>query len=514
MNVADLMLSAGEADALALLQESEKTSYAELRCRVWGVASRVAALDGDVGDRVALSVENGTFFVAAYLGIIHAGRVAVPLNPQWHTDTLTQVMASAAPTALLASRRQAARLRRTQAASLCPLVAEDEVAPCERKPDAVQVNAAQALAALMFTSGSTGEPKGVMVTHRNIECNTRDVVDYVGLTAADRAMLVLPLHYCFGLSVLHTHLLAGASVVINNQFLYPEAVLQDMHAKSCTGLAGVPSTYQILLRKSRFKAMDFPSLRWLQQAGGRLPNPCIEELRRAFPQVRFFTMYGQTEATARLSFLPPERLEDKLGSIGRGLPSARLEVLKSDGSPAVPGSEEAGEIVAAGDNVCAGYWNDPEETARYFRDGKLYTGDLARVDSEGFIFIVDRERDMIKSGGNRISAKEIEDVICEVSDVVEAAVIGVPDELMGEAIAAFVVLTPHAQIDAEAILLHCRKRLPAFKVPHQCLALDRLPHNSSGKVIKHALRKCISEQVALGRVREITHCDEPISTVI
>ncbi len=514
MNVADLLLSPGRAETVALLHDTDLMSYAELRLRVWGVASHVAALGGNVGDRVALCTDNGFFFVAAYLGIIHAGRVAVPLNPQWPADTLTQVMASAGPTALLASRRQAARLRRSQTRLICPLVAEDEVAPCARKPDVVQVNTAEALAALMFTSGSTGEPKGVMVTHRNIECNTRDIVEYMGLTAADRAMLVLPLHYCFGLSLLHTHLLAGASLVINNQFLYPEVVLQDMHEKSCTGLAGVPSTYQILLRKSRFKTMDFPSLRWLQQAGGRLPNPCIDELRRAFPRARFFTMYGQTEATARLSYLPPERLDDKLGSIGKGLSSTRLEVVKSDGAPVEPGSEEAGEIVASGDNVCAGYWNDPEETARYFRGGKLYTGDLARMDADGFIFIVDRERDMIKSGGNRISATEVEDVICELSDVVEVAVIGVPDDWMGEAIAAFVVVPPHAQTDPEAILLHWRKRLPGFKVPHSCRITDRLPHNSSGKVLKHALRRHLQDAAASTQGYKSTHSHEPSPVVI
>jgi acyl-CoA synthetase (AMP-forming)/AMP-acid ligase II len=341
----------------------------------------------------------------------------------------------------------------------------------------------------MFTSGSTGEPKGVMVTHRNIECNTRDIIDYMKLIPTDRAMLVLPLHYCFGLSVLHSHLLVGASMVINNQFLYPETVVQDMHAKRCTGLAGVPSTYQILLRKSRFKSVKFPALRWLQQAGGRLPKPYISEIRHAFPDIRFFIMYGQTEATARLSFLPPERLGEKLGSIGRGLASTHLEVLKADGTPVEPEGADIGEIVASGDNITAGYWNDPVETARYFRDGRLYTGDLARVDSDGFIFIVDRARDMIKSGGNRVSAKEIEDAICELPDVVEAAVIGVPDAFLGEAIAAFVVLIQGAQIGEEAIRLHCRQRLAAFKIPHHYYLHDRLPHNSSGKVLKNKLRE-------------------------
>ncbi len=199
-------------------------------------------------------------------------------------------------------------------------------------------------------------------------------------------------------------------------------------------------------------------------------------------------MYGQTEATARLSYLPPERLSDKLGSIGRGLPSTRLEVLKADGSPVAPGSDEVGEIVATGDNIALGYWNDPEETARYFRDGRLHTGDMARVDPDGFIYIVERERDMIKSGGNRVSAKEVEEVIAEMPEVVEVAVVGSPHELLGEAINAFVVAKPGSPITAAAIAEHCRNRLPSFKTPEQVVFLPRMPHTSSGKISKPELR--------------------------
>jgi acyl-CoA synthetase (AMP-forming)/AMP-acid ligase II len=412
--------------------------------------------------------------------------VAVPLNVDNAPGNILHVLQVAGASALLVSRKQAMRIERQKLEAPCPVMGEEQFSPCPPQT-AAQVRPND-LAALMFTSGSTGEPKGVRVTHRNIECNTRDIVGYLGLTAADRALLVLPLHYCFGLSVLHTHLLVGGTVVFNNQFLYPETVLRDIAQYQCTGLAGVPSTYQILLRKSRFKSVPLPTLRWLQQAGGRLPSPCIEELRAAQPQARCFTMYGQTEATARLSYLPPERLADKLGSIGTGLASTRLEVIKPEGQPVQPGSDEVGEIVAAGDNICDGYWNDAEETAKYFRDGKLFTGDLARVDAEGFIHIVDRERDMIKCGGNRVSPKEIEDVIARHPEVVEVAVIGMPDELLGEAIAAFVVVLREATVNADQLLTLCRRELPPYKTPTRIELVDSLPHNSSGKVLKAALR--------------------------
>ena len=355
-----------------------------------------------------------------------------------------------------------------------------------------QVTAEADLAALMFTSGSTGSPKGVMVTHRNIECNSLDIISYMGLNCDDRVMVVLPFHYCFGLSLLHSHLMVGGSLVLNNEFkLFPEAMLGELRQKGCTGLAGVPSTYQILLRRSRFSDLAFPRLRWFQQAGGKLPNACIQEILSSFPQAKYFLMYGQTEGTARLSYLPPERLADKLGSIGKGLPSTRLEVLKADGTPVAPGSDEIGEIVAAGDNITQGYWADPVETSRFFRGGRLHTGDIARVDADGFIFIVEREREMIKSGGNRISAKEVEDVIAELPQVLEVAVLGAPHDLLGEAITALVLPTHDGQLTSQDVEAHCRRRLPGFKVPAEVIFLKAMIHNSSGKILKQELKKLL-----------------------
>ena len=182
-------------------------------------------------------------------------------------------------------------------------------------------------------------------------------------------------------------------------------------------------------------------------------------------------------------------MTDKLGSIGRGLASTNLEVLRSDGAVVVPGSDEVGEIVASGPNITRGYWEDAEETARYFRNGRLHTGDLARVDADGFIYIVEREREMIKSGGNRVGAKEIEEVIAELPDVVEVAVIGMPHEILGEAIAAFVAPVRRSTLTVEQVRAHCQRRLPGFKVPETISFLPRLPHNANGKVVKGELKK-------------------------
>jgi acyl-CoA synthetase (AMP-forming)/AMP-acid ligase II len=511
MNIAEQLLAQGEDAQEAILWRNKVMTYAELRERVTAVARGLLARGYQKGDRAGIFSENNPFFVAAYLGTIRAGLTAIPFQTDVSVNTFSEIASSTGMKGIFVSNRFLDHVRPwAEELELSVWTESDTVNLSDEKEARFpEITAARDLAALMFTSGSTGTPKGVMVTHRNIECNTLDIVSCLGLSGRDRVMVVLPFHYCFGLSLLHTHLLAGGSLVLNNEFkLFPETMLEELRQQECTGLAGVPSTYQILLRRSRFTKLAFPRLRWLQQAGGKLPNPCIQELIETFPQVEFFLMYGQTEGTARLSFLPPERLADKLGSIGKGLPSTWLEVLRPDGSPVAPGSDETGEIVATGDNVTKGYWNDPEESAKYFRNGKLHTGDLARVDSEGFIYIVERERDIVKSGGYRISAKEIEDVIAELSEVIEVAVVGSPHGMLGEAIIAFVVPTRDRPLTVHKVKAHCRRRLPMFKLPEEVIFLEAMPHNGSGKILKRELKGILEHRPSEG----IRHQERPRPT--
>jgi acyl-CoA synthetase (AMP-forming)/AMP-acid ligase II len=488
MNVAQDLLSNHDPDAPALYAGPVVVTYGELRARVDTAVRLLLARGGRKGDRVALLAENGIFFVVSYLAVIRAGMIVVPLPTDLSHQAIRDITRDASASIILVSRRYCLLVRGGDKAPAAAVLSESDLVAFpggdEPLPD---LTSEGDLAALMFTSGSTGRPKGVMVTHRNIACNTQDIVRCLQLSSNDRVMLVLPLFYCFGLSVLHTHLAVGGSVVINNQFMYPEAVLKEIEERECTGLAGVPSTYQILLRKSRFRNSRLPSLRWMQQAGGRLPTPCIQEINDAFPQVRFYVMYGQTEATARLSYLPAERLRDKLGSVGSGLPSTRLEVLTGDGTPVKPGSGEVGEIVASGSNITCGYWNDPEETSKYFRNGKLHTGDLGCVDEDGFVYVLEREREVIKSGGSRVSAKEVEDVIAGHQGVVEVAVVGAQHPILGEAIVAFATLSAEPTGASVGLMDHCKRLLPASKVPEVIVHMHRLPHGSSGKILKPSL---------------------------
>ncbi len=488
-NIAELVLGEGAADAPAVLYGRQMLSYGELRARASGWALRLLDAKVAPGDRVGLFAENCPYFIAAYFGTILAGACVVPIPPDCSETIFGHIVGAMAIRKLFVSARFLARVIPWAEKWRVDLLAEPDDPP--RGPAQVpirEIDPRRDLSAIMLTSGSTGGPKGVMVTHRNIECNSRDIIHYMGLTARDRVMVVLPFHYCYGASLMHTHLMAGGSLVLNNRFMFPEKVLDEMESQRCTGLAGVPSTYQVLLRKSRFLQRNFPALRWLQQAGGRLPNPFIREIRQAFPAVKLYVMYGQTEATARLSYLPPEHLDDKLGSIGRGLPHGQLEVLHADETPVRPGSNDVGEIVATGEHVTQGYWADPEETSRYFRNGRLYTGDLACVDQDGFIFIAGRARDFIKAMGNRVSAAEVEEVLAELPQVVEQAVIGVPDEIWGEAIQAFLVIAGPGQLTAEDVRDHCRKRLPNYKVPRHVKFVSSLPKTNSGKIARERLR--------------------------
>ena len=389
--------------------------YDELRASVQGWSGWLRARGFAQGDRVGLIAQNSPFFVGVYLGAIHGGFCAVPFPVDCSEKTFARIVTCTGMKLVFVSTQMDSRIRPWAERLGVEVVAEATEASLEAcECAAAEVDPGRDLAAIVYTSGSTGDVKGVMVTHQNILANTEDILGYMQLGADDRVMTLLPFYYCFGTSLLHTHLMAGGSLVLNNRFMFPEKVLDEMEQTGCTGLAGVPATYQILLRKTRFAQRKFPALRWLQQAGGKLPNPLIHELRQAVPLAKLFVMYGQTEATARLSYLPPERLDDKLGSIGRGLPHARLEVLRPDGSPVAPGSGEIGQIVVSGESVTRGYWGDPEETRRYFRDGKLFTGDMARVDADGFIFIAERARDFIKAMGYRVSPKEVEEVLAEM----------------------------------------------------------------------------------------------------
>jgi acyl-CoA synthetase (AMP-forming)/AMP-acid ligase II len=483
--VTDFLFEDCDRGSIALQSDTEATTYGELESAINQLAIYLLGLDYATGDRILLVGENSPFWVIAYLATLRAGFVSVPLPGTISSRELTRVIELTEAKAALVDERAARRHSET----LAPLHVVTN-----RLGDVASAGATSAfpsiapddLAALMMTSGSTGVPQGVMVTHGNIIANTRSIIESLQLVKSDRVMTVLPFHYCFGTSLLHSHLRVGGSLVLDSRFMYPEVVLDRIEHTQCTGFAGVPSHFQILLRSSSLRKRRFDHLRYIQQAGGHLPPALVDELRAALPRTRIFTMYGQTEATARLSCLPPESLDAKRGSIGKGLPGVRLRVLNESGVQVLPG--EVGEIVAEGENITKGYWRAPRETRETFRDGCLYTGDLATVDDEGFIYIDGRKKDFIKCRGERISCQQIEMKLLHHEGILEAAVIPMPDDLLGEAIKAFVVpRTPGNMNLAGELRAYYEARLPAHLVPKEIVVVPALPKNASGKISKRAL---------------------------
>jgi acyl-CoA synthetase (AMP-forming)/AMP-acid ligase II len=340
------------------------------------------------------------------------------------------------------------------------------------------------LASLMYTSGVTGKPKGVMLSHLNLVSNTYSIVRYLGLSQEDRMIVVLPFYYIYGRSLLYTHILSCGSLVIDDRFAYPAAILNTMQEQEVTCLAGVPSTYSILLNKSDLRARKFPRLKYVTQAGGGMSKPMQKAVAEAFHPARLFVMYGSTEAAPRLTYVEPEMLPCKWGSIGRAIPNVEVIVADEEGRRLPP--HVSGEIAARGSNIMMGYWKDPGATAQVLRHGYYYTGDLGYADEDGYIFLTGRSRDMIKTGGHRVSAKEIEDVVAAIPGVLEAAVIGVSDELLGEAIK--VLLVPASPALNEAFVKNeLKRRLPVFKHPKWVEFRQSLPKNQSGKILKSAL---------------------------
>jgi acyl-CoA synthetase (AMP-forming)/AMP-acid ligase II len=325
-----------------------------------------------------------------------------------------------------------------------------------------------------------------MLRHSALIANTESIVQYLKLTQDDRVMAVLPFFYSYGNSIMLTHIAVGGTLVVNQSFMYPNVILQQMVEHEVTGFSGVPSTYSILLNRSALEKFSFPSLRYLTQAGAAMSPVLAEKLQSLFPGIAIYIMYGQTEASARLAYLEPDDLVQRVGSIGKAIPGVVLTLRGKDGKEVQVG--QTGEIVARGENIMAGYWQNPDESAKVLRREGLWTGDLARQDSDGFLYIVSRKSDIIKSGSHRIGPQEIEDTLAEHPSVHEVAVVGIADEILDERILACVVLNEGRKCHEKDLIKHCRKELPAYKVPHEVRFFRDLPKTATGKVKKTELQ--------------------------
>lgn len=498
-------VAARSPERVAIVEDNGRSiGYGAFWAQAQACAAMLRASGLRSGDAVALILPNRIESAVAYYGIWLAGGVAVALNAQAKARDLGAWLRHSGATHLLhvADDREtaealdalrAARDPEPSCLALANTAPWQDVNPEPAQRDQAQTEAAcsdpNAAALVLYTSGTTGAPKGVTLSHANLLANADAIVDYLALGEDDSVLSVLAFYYAYGASVLHTHLIRGARVVLAENLLFPHRLMETLARERVTGFSGVPSTYALLLDRVKLGDYDLGSLRYLTQAGGAMPRELLARLRAALPAPAVYLMYGQTEATARLCWLPPERLDDKPGSVGVPVRGVRLRIMREDGSEAAPG--EDGEVCASGPNIMLGYWRDAEATARTLRGGWLHTGDIGHLDAEGFLYLAGRRSDMIKTGAHRVHPGDIEEAIAEVPGVVEAAVVGIDDALLGQAVMAFVVAPTLAAAPGNtginAIKAHCRKRLAQYKIPRDIAFVAALPRTASGKVRRAAL---------------------------
>jgi fatty-acyl-CoA synthase len=339
---------------------------------------------------------------------------------------------------------------------------------------------------LMYTSGTTGRPKGVMITHANLAWkNLAHLVEF-GFTSGDLGLACGPLYHVGALDLTTTSLIAaGATTVIHRSFDAP-AVVDELERSRVTTVWLAPAMVNAIMALPDIERRDLSSVRVIINGGEKMPIPLIERIQRVFPSAWFADAYGLTETVSGDTFLDRENIVRKLGSVGRPCLHLDLEVWDDEGNPVAAG--EPGEIVMRGPKVFKGYWRDPDATTRAFDGGWFHTGDIGVVDDDGYLFIVDRLKDLIVSGGENIAGSEVERVLYEHPAVLEVAVVGRPDDRWGEVPVAFVVLRPGASADAVELIAHCAGQLAKFKVPKDVSFLEALPRNPSGKVLKRELR--------------------------
>jgi acyl-CoA synthetase (AMP-forming)/AMP-acid ligase II len=471
----------GPGSELLDAQSGERVAAAELPILIADFAASFAAAGLQRGDCILIGCNLRPLSSLAYLGAMFGGLVAVPVNE-----------AALAGSGEGLARKTHARAVWTENGTRGEWMSGYGLAQLEGRPPHPQLGATPAapcaedeLAALMPTSGSSGEPRLVKVSHGNLIANTEAIIRSQHLASDERAMLILPVSYCFGASVLHTHLYQGGAVVFDSRFMFPDKVLRAIAQYDCTTFAGVPTAYQILLRRSNIRSIPMPTLRRFLQAGGALSAVAVRQVRAIVPHAEFFVMYGQTEATARISCLPPQRLDDKAGSVGVPLDNLTIRIVGADGAETRVG--ESGELWVAGKSISAGYLDDAAETQRKFRDGWLATGDIAWRDAEGYLWITGRQGEFVKMRGVRVGFAEIEARISTVRGVLECAAVAVPHEESGEALALYVVAAEEARDVAAAV----RRCLPSEWTCSSVSLVGELPRNAYGKLLRSQLAQMV-----------------------
>lgn len=525
-------------DKVALVCGRRRLTYADLELRANRLAHALRAAGVRGGDRVAVCLENGPEAIVAWLAAAKAGGVFLFVSPLVKPDKLSFILADSGARALFASPQTASTLQGPLPDLRIVIVTEDDRKPgdavdppsrestssdatsiestsadpasidakrgdptsgdgsCsivrwddfvrgapENRPEAHGIDAD--LASIFYTSGSTGAPKGVMLTHLNMRTAAASITQYLGLVAGDVTLTFSPLATDYGWYNVAMTLGAGGTAVLEPAFVHPGQLVQCVARERATGVALVPTTAAILLRFPQLRAADLSGVRYVTSTGQALPPRHVFDLQSLFSNARIFSMYGLTECK-RVSYLDPAEIQSRPASVGKAIPNTEVYLIDDDGRR-IDAADTVGELIVRGSHVMRGYWRRPEETAARLMDGEvpgekvLRTGDLFRMDAEGFLYFVGRKDDLFKSGGQVVSPKEVEAVLHELPGVVEAVVIGVPDELLGNAIKAVLAVEAGAALAAGDVTAHCRARLEPHLVPRHVELREHLPKTLAGK---------------------------------
>lgn len=509
--------AARSPDKTALVCQNQRLSYAEIDEMTNRLANALIAAGVRRGDRVALFLDNSVEAVIGVFAVLKAGGVFVMINPTTKQDKLAYMLNNCATRALVFDGRKAAPVSAMWpdipslvAGVSCGKAAEKAAQQhehwfaldallaansAERPP---QVNITRDLACLIYTSGSTGFPKGVMSDHSNVVFATGSITTYLENVADDIVLSALPLSFDYGLYQLLMTFRFGGTLVLERGFVFPAAVLKRIEAEQVTGFPIVPTMMATLLQMD-LTPFDLSSLRYITNTAAALPPSHIAEFQRRFPHVTIFSMYGLTE-TKRTLYLPPDQLAVRPGSVGIAIPGTEVWIEDAAGNRLGPG--ETGELVIRGEHVMRGYWGNPEATAERYRPGPIpgervcYSGDLFTMDDEGYLYFVGRKDDIIKSRGEKVAPKEIENVLKLLTGVIDAAVVGLPDPILGESIAA-VVACRDEQLADSVVLSHCRSHLEDLMLPQVIRIWDRLPKSENGKIDKKIIKARLIEELGL-----------------
>lgn len=500
----------------AVVHGDERLSYRQLDETTGKIAAGLLRIGLERSDRVGILLDRSVNEVYSIFGISRAGGVFVPINPLLFPEQVKHIMNDCQVRILITSSGKLKGIR-----DILPDVPSlNHTVLVDRKGDGADPSKSTCLedlmkedrplvpvdrciskdlGAILYTSGSTGKPKGVMLSHDNLMAGSRIVSTYLKISRDERILSILPFSFDYGLNQLITSVQHGATLVILS-FRFPDDIVKVLAKERITGLAGVPPLWSLLAQpSSSFHKNPLPHLRYITNSGGAMPLPVLDALRKAQPHIHPYLMYGLTEAF-RSTYLPPEEVDRRPTSMGKAIPDTEILVVNEKNEVCKPG--EVGELIHRGPTVSMGYWGQREATERVLRPNPLlppelqhsgervcYSGDLVKSDEEGFLYYVGRRDATIKSSGYRISPTEVEEVLFATGKLREAAVIGIPDDVLGQAIKAFVVPSDGQSIKEDELRAFCASRMPRYMIPRYFEVLQNLPKTSSGKIDYPSLKR-------------------------